>query len=366
MTGLLLDTELTAEQRDYAETVRSSGEALLGDHQRHPRLLEDRSGQADHRAVAVRPAPTCVEEVAELLAPQAEAKGIELIVRYAADAPTPFDGDADRLRQVLMNLVGNAVKFTDAGHVLVSVDVAPGDGRRRRAVRVAVSDTGIGIAPDKLAAAVRDVHAGRRVHHAALRRHRPGAGDLARAGRADGRAHRGREPLGEGSTFSAFIPLPGEPAARRAAGGAGCLARLSVLIVDDSDVSRQVLVEQVTAWGLRAEAYAAGVDALQALRGAHAAGAAFDLVIADQQMPGLDGAGLAAAMRGDSSLRDTVFVMLTSVGSAREIEGVQRGQIDAYVTKPVRHERLLQALATEWTRRLETRAEGRLVGAPPV
>jgi len=98
---------------------------------------------------------------------------------------------------------------------------------------------------------------------------------------------------------------------------------------------------------------------------AHAAGTPYDLVIADHQLPGLDGAGLAAALRDDSSLRDTVFVMLTSVGQSREIEGVQRGQIDAYVTKPARHDRLLHALATEWTRRRETRADARLVGAPP-
>ena len=122
---------------------------------------------------------------------------------------------------------------------------------------------------------------------------------------------------GQGSTFSAFIPLPvgRQPSAPRVELDA--LRGVSVLIVDDSDVNRQVLVEQVTAWGLRAETCAAGIDALRALREAHTAGAAFDLVIADHQMPGLDGAELAAAVRGDSCLRDTVFVMLTSMAGAR-------------------------------------------------
>ena len=138
------------------------------------------------------------------------------------------------------------------------------------------------------------------------------------------------------------------------------LRGVSVLIVDDSDVNLRVLVEQVTEWGLRAETCAASVDALQVLREAHTAGTAFDLVIADHQMPGLDGAGLAAAVRGDARLCDTVFVMLTSLGHPRESEGVRRGHIDACLTKPVRHERLLRALATAWTRRCETRASARL------
>ena len=138
------------------------------------------------------------------------------------------------------------------------------------------------------------------------------------------------------------------------------LRGVSVLIVDDSDVNLRVLVEQATEWGLRAETCAASVDALQVLREAHTAGTAFDLVIADHQMPGLDGAGLAAAVRGDARLCDTVFVMLTSLGHPRESEGVRRGHIDACLTKPVRHERLLRALATAWTRRCETRASARL------
>ena len=148
MTGLLLETELTSEQRDYAETVRSSSDALLtiiND------ILDYSKIEAGKLTIDRQPFDLrrVVEEIAELLVPQANAKGIDLIVRYSADAPTSFEGDADRLRQVLLNLVGNAVKFTNQGHVLVSVDVAPA-GDAARLVRVAVSDTGIGIAPGKL------------------------------------------------------------------------------------------------------------------------------------------------------------------------------------------------------------------------
>ena len=148
MTGLLLETELTAEQREYAETVRNSSDALLT-------IINDilDFSKIEAGKLVIDSAPfdlrRVVEEVAELLAQQAAAKGLELIVHYAADVPTPLEGDADRLRQVLVNLVGNAVKFTSEGHVL---DL----GRRDAAtlvptgVRVAVTDTGIGIPAGKL------------------------------------------------------------------------------------------------------------------------------------------------------------------------------------------------------------------------
>src|SRR6185503_2054692 len=131
MTGLLLETELTAEQRDYAETVRSSSDALLT-------IINDilDFSKIEAGKLVIDRAPfdlrRVVEEVAELLAQQADGKGIDLIVHYAADAPTRFEGDADRLRQVLMNLVGNAVKFTSDGHVLISVDVAEDEPATRR------------------------------------------------------------------------------------------------------------------------------------------------------------------------------------------------------------------------------------------
>ena len=288
MTGLLLDTELTDEQRDYAETVRSSSDALLtiiND------ILDFSKIEAGKLTIDRQPFDLrrVVEEIAELLAQQADAKGIDLIVRYGAAAPTAFEGDADRLRQVLLNLVGNAVKFTERGHVLVSVDVAPGEDAARP-VRVAVSDTGIGIAPGKLQGLFEkftqaDTSTTRRYGGTGLGLAISKSLIELMGGRIEAESREG-----EGSTFSAFIPLPvsRQPGAPRVELDA--LRGLSVLIVDDSDVSRQVLVEQVTAWGLRAETSAAGADALRALRGAHAAGAAFDLVIADHQMPGLDGA----------------------------------------------------------------------------
>ena len=349
MTGLLLETQLTAEQRDYAETVRSSSDALLT-------IINDilDFSKIEAGKLAIDRAPfslrRVVEEVAELLAQQADAKGIDLIVHYAADAPTRFEGDADRLRQVLMNLVGNAVKFTSEGHVLISADVTPGHGGLQQ-VRVAVSDTGIGIAEGKLESLFEkftqaDTSTTRRYGGTGL-----GLAISKSLAEMMGGRIEAESREGEGSTFAIAVPLPlGEEVEERPV-ELDVLRDRVVLIVDDTAVNRRVLSEQVRAWGMRADAFVSAADALRALREASAAGNPYDLVIADYQMPGLDGADLAAAVRGDERLRDTVYVMLTSVGHAREIEGVRRGHVDTCLVKPVRYERLMHALATAWTRR---------------
>ena len=365
MTGLLLETALSDEQRHYAETVRGSGDALLTiindilDFSKIEagKLLIDRS-PFDLRRV--------VEEVAELLAHQADGKGIDLIVHYAADAPTRFEGDADRLRQVLLNLVGNAVKFTNDGHVLISVDVAEGDGGSGPRVRLAVSDTGIGIPEGKLEGLFEkftqaDTSTTRRYGGTGL-----GLAISKSLVEMMGGHIEAASREGEGSTFALVVPLPlGDHDGERPV-ELDVLRGRTALIVDDTDVNRRVLFEQVSAWGMRASTFASTADALRALQEASETRAPYDLVIADYQMPGLDGADLAAAVRGDARLRDTGYVMLTSVGHAREIEGVRRGHVDACLVKPVRYERLMQALATAWTKRHANGADAAAVavGAP--
>jgi PAS domain S-box-containing protein len=350
MTGLLLETVLTAEQRDYAETVRNSSDALLT-------IINDilDFSKIEAGKLVIDRAPfdlrRVVEEVAELLAQQADAKGIDLIVHYAAEAPTRFEGDADRLRQVLMNLVGNAVKFTSDGHVLVSVDVTPNDHEFEQHVRVAVSDTGIGIPEGKLEGLFEkftqaDTSTTRRYGGTGL-----GLAISKNLVEMMGGRIEAESSEGEGSTFAVVVPLPlGEQVEERPV-ELDVLRGRSVLIVDDTAVNRRVVLEQVTSWGMRADTFASAAEALQALRDASEAGGPYDLVIADYQMPGLDGADLAAAVRGDERLRDTVYVMLTSVGHARELEGVRRGHVDTCLVKPVRYERLMHALAAAWTKR---------------
>jgi PAS domain S-box-containing protein len=363
MTGLLLETDLTPEQRDYAETVRNSSDALLT-------IINDilDFSKIEAGKLIIDEAPfdlrRVVEEVAELLAHQADTKGIDLIVHYAAEAPTRFHGDADRLRQVLMNLVGNAVKFTSEGHVLVAVDAASGDGVHHL-VRVAVSDTGIGIAAGKLEALFEKFT---QADSSTTRRY-GGTGLGLAISKSLVEMMGGRiaaESIeGEGSTFAVIVPLPlGEQVEERPI-ELEVLRGRSALIVDDTAVNRRVVSEQVSAWGMQAEAFASAAAALDALRAASHAGRPYDLVIADYQMPEMDGADLAAAVRADARLRDTVYVMLTSVGHAREIEGVRRGHVDACLVKPVRYERLMQTLASAWAKRHGGSTRAAHAGATP-
>ena len=346
MTGLLLETQLTPEQRDYAETVRHSSDALLTiindilDFSKIEagKLLIDRA-PFDLRRV--------VEEVAELLAQQADAKGVDLIVHYAADAPAYFEGDADRLRQVLTNLVGNAVKFTSRGHVLVSVHVTP-DRSASPLVRVAVSDTGIGIPEGKLEGLFEkftqaDTSTTRRYGGTGLGLAISKSLVQLMGGRIDAVSRQG-----EGSTFTVLLPLPLGHRIEERPAALEALRGRSALIVDDSEVNRRVVCEQITAWGLRADAVGSSASALDALRGAADGDRPYDIVIADYQMPGLDGAALAREVRADERLRALVFVMLTSVKQARELESARRGVVDGCLVKPIRYERLVQTLAAAW------------------
>jgi len=302
MTGLLLETQLTSEQRDYAETVRHASDDLT--------IINDilDFSKIEAGTLLIDRAPfdlrRDVEEVAELLAQQADAKGVDLIVHYAADAPACFEGDADRLRQVLMNLVGNAVKFTTRGHVLVSVHVTP-DRAASPLVRVAVSDTGIGIPEGTLERLFEkftqaDMSTTRRYGGTGLGLAISKSLVQLMGGRIDAVSRQG-----EGSTFTVLLPLPlghrieEQPVALEALRGR------SALIVDDSEMNRRVVGEQISAWGLRA----------------------------------------------DERLRALVFVMSTSVKQARELESARPGQVDACLVKPIRYERLVQALAAAWASR---------------
>ena len=174
--------------------VKSSAESLLHDHQRHPRLLEDRGGPARSRPGATSRCATCSTRPLSALALRAHQKGLELLCDVqATTCPTRLVGDAGRLRQVLLNLVGNAIKFTEHGEVVVQRVSAEPQTATEAMLHFGVTDTGIGIPAEKQSADLRGVHAGRRLDDAPLRRHRPGADDLVEAGRDDGRPHLGRE-----------------------------------------------------------------------------------------------------------------------------------------------------------------------------
>lgn len=356
MTRFLLGTELTDEQREFAETVQSSADALLS-------ILNDilDFSKIEAGRFVIEPIPfdlrVAVEDVAELLAVRAGEKGLELMVRYAPDAPRRVIGDPGRIRQVLTNLAGNAIKFTDWGHVLINVECQNRTDREAE-FRVEVEDTGIGIAEDKLEEIFEkftqaDTSTSRRYGGTGLGL--PISRQLVELmGGTVGAISR----AGEGSTFWFKLRLPLGPQEAPAALPAADLAGARVLIVDDNEVSRRVLQEQAASWGLDADGCASTAEAFPRLRGACASGNPYQIAILDSHMPGMDAESLGQAIKSDPAIRETVLVMLTSVGRRGDARRLEEAGFAAYLLKPVRPSVLMDALATVWGARMLDRPTG--------
>ncbi len=354
MAGLLLDTDLTTEQREYADIVRRSGEVLLA-------IINDilDFSKIESGKLLIESFPfdlrSVMEEVTEMLSSRAEDKGVDLILSYPPAVPRHCIGDAGRIRQVVTNLVGNAIKFTQSGHVLVAVTCESQDDSRAR-MHIAVSDTGIGIAGDKLVSIFgkfnqADTSTTRRYGGTGL-----GLAISKQLVELMSGSIGVKSVVGNGSTFWFTLPLKLGVEPYKAAAPAHDLSGLRVLIVNDNDVNRRVLHEQITCWGMRNGSFASGEEALVAIRQARAEGDPYHFVLADYQMPGIDGATLAAAIKADPTIRDVVFIMLTSIGHWNVVNRLEGGDVDCCLVKPVRHSQLLNTLAVAWSKREALRA----------
>jgi two-component system, sensor histidine kinase and response regulator len=347
MTGLLLDTELSGEQREYVELARSSGEALgrlVGDMLDLSKIEAGRLEleRSDFDLV------DAVEQVCELEAAPARGKGIELVVALEEGLPTRVRGDELRLRQVLRNLVSNAVKFAEEGEVVVEVRRAPeaagGPGR----VSFEVRDTGIGIEPARLGRLFEPFEQA----DAATTRVYGGTGlGLAIAKQLvelmGGEIGASSEP-GRGSSFRFSVPLEaGDAAAGEPAGWerSDSLARRRALVVDHNATSRRALVAQLAGWGADTVAAERGDDALSMLRAAAADGGPFDVALLGARTPGLDGLELAHAIKREAELADTRVIVLSSTPAdgrlARELD------VDEFLLRPVRRRRLHAAVSAQ-------------------
>jgi len=359
MTGLLLDTALSPEQHEYADTVRRSAEALLtviND------ILDFSKIEAGRLAIDNQPLDLCLvlEEVNEMLAPKADDKKLDVILEYPPQLPRHFIGDAGRIRQVLTNLIGNAIKFTSTGQVIVSVRREDQDSRKT-GIQVSVSDTGTGIAPDKMAVLFQKFS---QVDGSTTRVYGGTGLGLAISkqlvelmGGSIGVESR----LGEGSTFWFRLPLVLDEHPQLSPAPVTSLKDLRVLIVDDNEVNRRVLHEQVTSWGMRNGSFASGEQVVPYMREAKLSGDPYHFVLLDYQMPGMDGAAVADAIKSDPLLHEAVVILLTSVGHWREIRPLEGGRIDASLVKPVRQSQLLDTMAKAWSRRQGASFADRLV-----
>ncbi len=352
MTGLLLDSPLGDQQREYAGAVRSAGGALL---EIINDILDFSKIEAGKLRLEVQDFElrTVVEEVADLLAAEAHEKGLELAADIALEVPQFVRGDPGRLRQILTNLVGNAVKFTDHGEVVVRV-LATAMADAAVALRFEVSDTGIGISPEEQRGLF---HAFEQVDSSATRRH--GGTGLGLAISKQLVDMMGGEialesTLGAGSTFWFSVSLPPASPSPAPIIPRWDLTGLRVLVVDDNATNRAILAGQLAPWGVLSTLAESGDEALALLRAAMTREEAFDLAILDFNMSGMDGLTLATAIADDPALRRTRLVMLTSSGSHGEVDLVRHPARAAYLPKPVHEARLREMLARVMGRLGET------------
>src|SRR5471030_1336487 len=356
MTGLLLDTDLTPEQRDFAEAVRVSGEALLiviND------ILDFSKIEAGMLAIEslVFDLRLVMEDVGEMLASKAEEKRLDLVLQYPSHLPRHFLGDAGRIRQVLTNLVGNAVKFTAQGFILIDVECEIKDAQSAR-MRVSVHDTVCGVPEEKIEALFQkfsqaDSSTTRKYGGTGL-----GLAISKQLAELMGGSIGARSSPGEGSTFWFTLPLELDPHPQAAPVPVAGLGGLRALIADDNEVNRRVLHEQLGSWGMRSGSLSSGEQVLDALRSAKESGDPYTFVLLDHQMQGMDGVEVAGAIKADPAIRDTLVVMLTSIGHWSELR-TEGARVDASLVKPVRESHLLNALATTWSKKLEGAHVGR-------
>jgi signal transduction histidine kinase/DNA-binding response OmpR family regulator len=338
LSGLLLDTDLDPTQRDFAETVRTSGDSLLSIINDILDFSKIEAGQLELEAqpFSLR---DCVESSLDLVAAQAAAKGLDLAYELEDDLPPVLVGDVTRLRQVFVNLLGNAVKFTDAGEVVLTVTRAGPSVDGRTPMAFAVRDSGVGIPADRLDRLFRSFS---QVDTSTTRTHGGTGLGLAiskRLAEAMGGTLDVVSVPGSGSTFTlrAAFAVGDETEDLLRVPPAELLGRRA-LVVDDNDTNRQILRRQLETWGMQVEDRGRPSDALADV----AAGRAYDVVLLDMHMPGMDGVELATQLRAQPATADAPMLMLTSLGQRPEGAG-QLGLI--HLTKPVKAGLLRDAVA---------------------
>lgn len=345
MTEVLLDSGLTPKQEELASVIMSSGSGLLT-------IINDilDFSKIEAGKLKIEQQPFClrsmVEEVARLMSARTTVKDIELFVRYAPNLPEDFSGDEARLRQVVSNLVGNAVKFTEKGHVLINV------GGRQEAdghwsLHVEVEDTGIGIAADKVATMFEKFE---QADDSSTRKYE-GTGLGLSISRSlvelMGGTIGARSELGEGATFWIDITLPqaicGETQEDQPPVD---LAGLRGLVVDDNEVNRRIILEMGEKWGMRFDAADSAAQGLGKLAEMRVRGLSYDFILTDYHMPEIDGEEFAMRVREHSDYAQTPIIMLSSMSDRQSLATRSRVEFQAWLVKPVRASQLIDAIAT--------------------
>ncbi len=343
MSGLLMDTPLTPEQRDMAEMIRTSGDALL-------QIINDildfskiEAGRLELEVVEfdIRQA---VEGAVELLAERAAARSLELITLVDPDVPTVLRGDPSRLRQILLNFLANGIKFTESGEIVVRASLEEQSGDGGALVRFSVHDTGIGISSDVLDRLFQpfiqaDGSMARRYGGTGL-----GLAISRQLAELMGGSVGATSDEGVGSTFWFTGRFEVGDEAGESPVAPAVLAGLSALVVDDNATQREILSRQLEQWGLLVEAVASGPEAMSVLHAAAGAGRPVRLAVIDEAMPVTDGFTLARLIKADEALASTRIVLLAEPGRRIVPGRTAAAGIATYLRKPVRHLELRDAL----------------------
>ncbi len=343
MTELLLGTNLNDKQRRFADTIHLSGEALLNVINDVLEFSKIEAGKLELQDAAFS-LRDLIEGSMELFAESAHKKGLELACRLPLDSPVAYSGDAARLRQVLLNLLGNAVKFTDAGEVVLCVAIIE-ESQDAALLRFEVHDTGVGIAPESQTAIFdsfvqADGSTSRRYGGTGL-----GLAISTRLAELMGGEIGLESEPGKGSTFWFTARLTRLPASVQTAWQTSDgLHGISILLVDDNLTNRQILEHQLDAWGATHCSAASGQQALHILRSASAEQRSVELAILDMHMPGMDGLELARAINADSDISSVRLILLSSVGDQLDPESYRALGIGSSLTKPARQSELYNAL----------------------
>ncbi len=361
MAELLDRTNLDARQKSFTEVIVKSGNALLTIINDILDFSKISAGQ-----MVLDPSPfvlaEAVEDVATLVSARVAEKNLELIVRIDPNLPASVTGDVGRFRQIVTNLLGNAVKFTEHGHVLIDVGGEVREGTAHLEIRVA--DTGIGIPAAKLQSVFEKFA---QVDGSSTRRHEGTGLGLAIAARLvdlmGGRIGVESE-VGRGSVFWFSVPLPVHEAGVPAAPVPVDVGGARVLVIDDNPVNRQILVEQLRGWRFDCAAAESGAVGLAVLDHAARIGAGVDCIILDYQMPGMNGSDVARAIAADSRISAIPVVMLTSVDQADFGRLVIDYGIAACLTKPARSSVLLGTMVSVIQKARSTVGAATFVRAP--
>jgi PAS domain S-box-containing protein len=345
MTSLLLGTELSAEQREFTETIRTSGDSLLD-------IINDildyskiEAGKLDLEIIDFD-LRVAMEEASDLVAGKAHEKGLEYVTIFSPDVPSLLCGDPGRLRQILINLVGNATKFTEKGEVVVKAALED-ENTTHATVRFSVTDTGIGIPQDRMDRLFKSFS---QVDSSTTRKF-GGTGLGLTISKQLAELMGGRigveSEKGKGSTFwfTAVFGKQSEGKEKRTVVPDDIRGK-RILIVDDNATNRFLLREQLKSWECRYEEASSGEQALEELSHALSDKDPFEIAIIDMHMPEMDGETLGQKIKQDPDLKSTTLIMMTSLGRRGDAKRLEEIGFAAYLTKPVKQSKLYDCLAT--------------------